>query len=303
MGINENSGMAVENRAQALIEALPYIQKYSGKTVVIKYGGNAMVSKELQESVISDIVMLTLVGIRVVVVHGGGPDINRMLKLVGKDSKFVNGLRYTDKETMDIVQMVLCGKVNKNIVNMINRTGGRAVGLCGIDDNFILAKKLDKGDGFDYGLVGDIVEVNPDVLKNTLDAGIIPVVSTVALGTDGNECYNVNADTVASKLAVALKAEKLILMTDIKGVMENPEDEKTLISQIKTGRQLEEIKNSGIIKGGMIPKVQCCEDAVNGGVARTHILDGRIPNAILIEILSHKGIGTMIWKGESSDEL
>lgn len=295
---NESIGMTVENRAQALIEALPYIKKYNGKTVVIKYGGNAMVSKELQEAVISDIVMLSLVGIRVVVVHGGGPDINRMLKLVGKDSKFVNGLRYTDKETMDIVQMVLCGKVNKNIVNMINRTGGRGVGLCGIDDNFILAKKLNREDGFDYGLVGDIVEVDPDVLNKTLDMGIIPVVSSVALGTDGNECYNVNADTVASEIAISLKAEKLILMTDIKGVMKNPEDERTLISQIKIGKQLETIINKGIIKGGMIPKVQCCKDAVNGGVVRTHILDGRIPHAILIEILSHSGIGTMIWKGD-----
>ena len=295
---NESIEMTVENRAQALIEALPYIKKYNGKTVVIKYGGNAMVSKELQEAVISDIVMLSLVGIRVVVVHGGGPDINRMLKLVGKDSKFVNGLRYTDKETMDIVQMVLCGKVNKNIVNMINRTGGRGVGLCGIDDNFILAKKLNREDGFDYGLVGDIVEVDPDVLNKTLDMGIIPVVSSVALGTDGNECYNVNADTVASEIAISLKAEKLILMTDIKGVMENPEDERTLISQIKIGKQLETIINKGIIKGGMIPKVQCCKDAVNGGVVRTHILDGRIPHAILIEILSHSGIGTMIWKGD-----
>lgn len=292
--------VAPEDKARILIEALPYIQKYYGKTIVVKYGGNAMVSQELCEAVISDIVMLSLVGIHVIVVHGGGPEINAMLNKVGHESKFVNGLRYTDQETMDIVQSVLCGKVNKNLVAMLNRTGGTAVGICGMDDNFITAKKLDKGDGFDYGLVGDIVNVDPRIINTIIAEGAIPVVSTVAAGVDGNNCYNINADTAAAKIAVACGAEKLILMTDIRGVLTDPKDEETLIRQI-TLDEIPNLKDSGILSGGMIPKIDCCEDAISNGVARTHILDGRIPHSILIEVLSHKGIGTMIWKGEQHE--
>lgn len=286
--------MSYEDRAQALIEALPYIQKYYGKTIVIKYGGNAMVSEELCSAVISDIVLLSLVGIKVVVVHGGGPDINDMLKRTGKESKFVNGLRYTDEETMDIVQMVLCGKVNKNLVSKINKTGGRAVGICGIDDNLLRAKKLCGKNGEDLGLVGDIVEVNPAVIENALKEGTIPVISTVAAGLDDNNSYNVNADTAAAKIAISLGAEKLILMTDIRGVLMDPKDESTLIPVIKLS-EIDDLKKSGIISGGMIPKIDCCIDSVENGVHRTHILDGRLPHAILIEVLSHAGIGTMIW--------
>lgn len=286
--------MSYEDRAQALIEALPYIQKYYGKTIVIKYGGNAMVSDELCSAVISDIVLLSLVGIRVVVVHGGGPDINEMLRKTGKESKFVNGLRYTDEETMDIVQMVLCGKVNKNLVSKINKTGGRAVGICGIDDNLLRAKRHTGENGEDLGLVGDIVEVNTAVIENALKEGTIPVVSTVAVGMDDNNSYNINADTAAARIAVSLGAEKLILMTDIRGVLMDQKDDSTLIPVIKLS-EIDDLKNSGIISGGMIPKIDCCIDAVKGGVHRTHILDGRLPHAILIEVLSHAGIGTMIW--------
>lgn len=286
--------MSYEDRAQALIEALPYIQKYYGKTIVIKYGGNAMVSDELCSAVISDIVLLSLVGIRVVVVHGGGPDINEMLRKTGKESKFVNGLRYTDEETMDIVQMVLCGKVNKNLVSKINKTGGRAVGICGIDDNLLRAKRHNGENGEDLGLVGDIVEVNTAVIENALKEGTIPVVSTVAVGMDDNNSYNINADTAAARIAVSLGAEKLILMTDIRGVLMDQKDDSSLIPVIKLS-EIDDLKSSGIISGGMIPKIDCCIDAVKGGVHRTHILDGRLPHAILIEVLSHAGIGTMIW--------
>lgn len=292
------NNMSNAERAQTLIEALPYIQKYYGKTIVVKYGGNAMVSEELCAAVISDIVLLSLVGIRVIVVHGGGPDINAMLDAVGKEGKFVNGLRYTDEETMDIVQMVLCGKVNKNLVNLISETGGDAVGISGMDCDLIEAKKLDKGDGFDYGLVGEIVKINPQVIKTTLESGVIPVVSTVAKGIDGNKCYNINADTAAAEIASALGAEKLILMTDIKGVLRDPSDEDTLIRQILLD-EIPDLKSSGILKGGMIPKIDCCETALKNGVSRTHILDGRVPHSILIEVLSHKGIGTMVWKGDN----
>lgn len=292
------NNMSNAERAQTLIEALPYIQKYYGNTIVVKYGGNAMVSEELCAAVISDIVLLSLVGIRVIVVHGGGPDINAMLDAVGKEGKFVNGLRYTDEETMDIVQMVLCGKVNKNLVNLISETGGDAVGISGMDCDLIEAKKLDKGDGFDYGLVGEIVKINPQVIKTTLEAGVIPVVSTVAKGVDGNKCYNINADTAAAEIASALGAEKLILMTDIKGVLRDPSDEDTLIRQILLD-EIPDLKSSGILKGGMIPKIDCCETALKNGVSRTHILDGRVPHSILIEVLSHKGIGTMVWKGDN----
>ena len=281
------------DRAQVLVEALPYIQKYYGKTVVIKYGGNAMISDELRRAVISDIILLRLVGINVVVVHGGGPEINELLKKTGKESKFVNGLRYTDPETMDVVQMVLCGKVNKNLVATLNRAGGQAVGLCGLDGGMLKAVRRQEN-GVDYGLVGDVTEVDPKVILDAIHDGFIPVISTVAQGADAETSYNINADTAAAKIAVAVGAEKLILLTDIRGLLRDKNDEDTLISQVRLA-EVPELVAEGIISGGMIPKVDCCVDAVEHGVKRTHILDGRIPHSILIEVLSHAGIGTMIW--------
>ncbi|MCC8129669.1 MAG: acetylglutamate kinase [Clostridiales bacterium] len=276
-------------RAQVLVEALPYIQKYSGKTVVVKYGGNAMVSEDLRSAVMSDIILLRLVGIHVVVVHGGGPEINEMLKKIGKQSQFVDGLRYTDEETIDIVQQVLCGRVNKNLVATLNRMGGRAMGLCGMDASLFEAKVKD----VKYGLVGEIVKVNPQVVQDCIDNGYIPVVSTVAQGMDAQTAYNINADTAAAKLAVALNAEKLILLTDVRGLLRDPKDEDTLIHVVHMS-DVPMLKKTGVISGGMIPKVECCVEAVRSGVKRSHILDGRIPHSILIEMLSDKGIGTML---------
>ena len=280
------------DRAKILSEALPYIQKYSNKTIVIKYGGNAMINQELFEAVMEDIVLMSFVGIRVVLVHGGGPEINEMLNKIGKESKFINGLRYTDEETMDIVQMVLCGKVNKYLVSAINRTGGRAIGLCGTDGSLFEAEKMLEN-GIDYGYVGNIVNVNPDVVSYALDGGYIPVVSSVAQGVDADVTYNINADTAASKLAIALKAEKLILLTDIAGLMLDPKDESTLLPLVQLTEIPKLIKN-GVVKGGMIPKVDCCVEAVRQGVDRTTILDGRVPHSILIESFTDEGIGTMI---------
>ena len=281
------------DRAQVLVEALPYIQRYYGKTVVIKYGGNAMISDELRKAVISDIILLRLVGIHAVVVHGGGPEINELLKKTGKESRFVNGLRYTDEETMDAVQMVLCGKVNKNLVATLNRAGGQAVGLCGLDGGMLQAVRR-REEGVDYGLVGDITRVEPKVIQDAIQDDFIPVISTVAQGMDAETSYNVNADTAAAQIAVAVGAEKLILLTDIRGLLRDKNDEDTLISQVRV-HEVPELVQQGIISGGMIPKVACCADAIENGVRRTHILDGRIPHSILIEVLSHAGIGTMIW--------
>lgn len=278
-----------EQQAQTLIEALPYIQKYTGKTIVIKYGGNAMISRELREAVMSDIILLRLVGIRAVMVHGGGPEISQMLKKIGHESKFVNGLRYTDQETMDIVQSVLCGKVNKDLVAQINRLGGQAVGLCGMDGALFQAEKLDE----QYGLVGKITGVNPEPVENALESGYIPVVATVAQGIDTDTAYNINADTAAAELAVALRAEKLILLTDVRGLLRDPADEESLIRVIRM-EEIPGLLEEKIISGGMIPKMQCCADAITGGVERVHILDGRIPHSILIELLSDEGIGTML---------
>ena len=293
--------LSLQDRASTLIEALPYIQKYYGKTIVVKYGGNAMVSDELVEAVTSDIVMLSLVGVRVIVVHGGGPAINKMTEALGIKTKKINGLRYTDQATMDVVQAVLCGQVNKNIVNMINTRGAHAIGICGMDDHLIQAKKLDKGDGIDYGLVGEITAIDPTIIGTTLMSDVIPVISTVAEGIDGNKCYNINADTAAAKIAASVHAEKLILMTDVRGVLRNPKDENTLIRQILPS-EIPYLRQDGILSGGMIPKVECCADALEHGVKRTHILDGRIPHAILIEMLTHRGIGTMISKGENNNK-
>ena len=276
-------------RANVLAEALPYIQKYNGKTIVVKYGGNAMISEELRHAVISDIILLNLVGIRVVVVHGGGPEISEMLKKIGKQSHFVDGLRYTDDETMDVVQQVLCGRVNKNLVATMNRLGGKALGLCGIDGGMFLAKKQDEK----YGLVGDITHVDPTPVINALDSGYIPVVSTVAQGEDDETSYNVNADTAAAKLATALNAEKLILLTDVRGLLRDPKDDSTLIPELQLS-SVPALIREGIISGGMIPKIDCCVEAVRSGVQSAIILDGRVQHSILIELLSNEGIGTML---------
>ena len=277
------------DRAQVLAEALPYIQKYNGKTIVVKYGGNAMISQELRCAVISDIILLSLVGLHVVVVHGGGPEINQMLKRLGKEGKFVDGLRYTDEETMDVVQQVLCGKVNKDLVATLNRMGGRALGLCGMDAELFQAVQLDEK----YGLVGEITGVDPKVVQDALAQGYIPVVSTVAQGTDGNTAYNINADTAAAKLAVALGAEKLLLLTDVRGLLRDPADEGTLLPEVRLS-QVPGLVKDGVIKGGMIPKVDCCVEAVRNGVERANIQDGRVKHSILMELLSTAGVGTML---------
>ena len=283
------SELHVTQRAQVLAEALPYIQKYSGKTVVVKYGGNAMISEELRRAVISDIILLRLVGVRVAVVHGGGPEITDMLKRLGKQSRFVDGLRYTDRETMDVVQQVLCGKVNKDLVATLNRMGGRAMGLCGMDAGLFQARALDEK----YGLVGEITDVDPRPVEDCLEGGYIPVVSTVAQGVDADTAYNINADTAAAKLAVALKAEKILLLTDVRGLLRDPRDESTLLPVVRLS-QVPGLIQEGVIQGGMIPKVDCCVEAVRSGVKNAVILDGRIQHSILIELLSDAGIGTML---------
>ena len=280
------------DKANILSEALPYIRKFHGKTVVVKYGGNAMQTPALTKAVISDIVLLSLVGMQVVVVHGGGPEINEMLTKIGKESKFVNGLRYTDEETMDIVQMVLCGKVSKQLCQLIGDEGGKAISLSGLDGRMFTAHKL--SDGADLGLVGELTHIDPTPIKLALSGGYIPVVSTVACGEEPGVTYNINADTAAASVAAALGAEKLILLTDIHGLMRDPKDESTLIPVV-TLSEVPGLIKSGIISGGMIPKIDCCVEAVRQGVPRAHIIDGRIPHSILIETLSDKGIGTMIY--------
>ena len=278
--------------AEVLVEALPYIQEYAGKIIVVKYGGNAMINEDLKQAVIEDIVLLNLVGIKVVLVHGGGPEISDMLKKIGKESRFVNGLRYTDEETMDIVQMILCGKVNKNLVSLFEKAGGRAVGLGGMDGGLFKAIRLVDPDGTEYGYVGDVKEVNEKVVLDVLNEGFIPVVSSVAAGMDEETNYNINADTAAEKLAVALKAKKLILLTDVCGLMRDPKDDSTLIPRLKVSEVPALIKE-GVISGGMIPKVDCCVEAVRQGVERANIQDGRVPHSILVELLSDDGVGTM----------
>ena len=281
-----------EFKAKILVEALPFIQKYYGQTVVVKYGGNSMINEELKDAVIHDLVLLNLVGVKVVVVHGGGPEITDMLKKIGKESKFVNGLRYTDRETMDIVQMVLCGKVNKDLVTLLEKAGGRGIGLGGMDGGMFQARRLTDRTGTDYGYVGDIVDVDPSPVIDVLEQGYIPVVSTVAQGVDDETNYNINADTAACKLAVALKAKKLILLTDVRGLMLDPDDESTLLTNLKVS-EVPKLIRDGVIKGGMIPKVDCCVEAVRKGVDQANIQDGRVKHSILIELLSKVGVGTM----------
>ncbi len=277
-----------KDRAEILSDALPYIQQYAGKTVVVKYGGNAMTNAALKQAVMSDIVLLSLVGIRIVLVHGGGPEINAMLERVGKESKFINGLRHTDKETMDIVQMVLCGKVNKDLVDLLHLHKGKAVGLCGLDGHLIEAEQKDESLGF----VGEITSVNPQIIHDVLDKGYIPVISTVASGVNG-EVYNINADTAAARIAAEVKAANLILMTDIVGLLEDKDDENTLIYSVGVS-EVPYLKKQGIVSGGMIPKIDCCVEAVRRGVPKANIIDGRIPHSILIELLTNEGAGTMI---------
>ncbi len=278
-----------EEKAKVLVDALPYIQKYYNKVVVVKYGGNAMIDDELKQAVMSDVVLLSLIGIKVVLVHGGGPEINAMLDRVGIESRFVNGLRYTDGDTADIVQMVLAGKVNKSLVSFLQNHGGKALGLCGTDGGMISVKKLEGKD--DLGYVGDITGIQVDPIVNALDNGYIPVIATVAADEDG-QVYNINADTAAARIASALGAENVILMTDIRGLLRDKDDEETLIPVVQVS-EVPYLINQGIISGGMIPKIQCCVEAVRRGVNRAFIIDGRIPHSILIEMLSNEGIGTM----------
>lgn len=284
-------------RAKVLVQALPYIQEYAGKVVVIKYGGNAMVNDKLKDSVMRDIVLLSLIGVKVVLVHGGGPEITEMLNKIGKKSEFVNGLRVTDKETVDIVQMVLAGKVNKSLVSLIENKGGSAIGLSGMDGHLITATVKNPKLGF----VGEITEVNVRPILDVLDKGYIPVVSTVGCDAEGN-AYNINADTAAAKIAGELKAESLISMTDIAGILANKEDPSTLIPVIHSSEAPQLIHN-GTINGGMIPKVECCMNALRWGVNRVFIIDGRIPHAILIEMLTNEGIGTMFLGDEAAQKL
>lgn len=280
-----------EQWSKVLVEALPYFKQWCGKVVVVKYGGNAMLNEELKAAVMEDIILLSIIGIKVVLVHGGGPEINNMLSKIGKEAKFVDGLRYTDAETMEVVQMVLTGKLNKDIVGLLLQKGGKAVGLSGVDSGLIRARKTEK----DLGFVGEVTSVNPEIINSLLDKGFIPVVSTVALGEEGDSSrYNINADTAAAKIAVALKAEKFVQLTNVPGVLRNIDDSSTLIKRIER-TALGSLKATGIIAGGMIPKIECCLTALEGGVPRTHIIDGRVPHSLLIEMFSDRGIGTMIY--------
>lgn len=277
------------DRANVLTEALPYIQRYNGKTIVIKCDSSVMNDKALKNAVVSDLVLLHLVGVRVVVVHGGKTEIDGMLASMGKTPTYENGVRVTTPEVMDVVQQVLCGKVNKDLVALINGQGGRAVGLCGMDADLFQAVRLDEK----YGAVGSIVKVEPGVVEDALHNRYMPVISTVARGCDGPMSYNVNADTAAAKLAVAMGAEKLLLLTDVRGLLTDPEDESTLIPLARAS-EVPGLVKDGVIQGGMIPKIDCAVEAVRSGVKSTVILDGRIPHAILIELLSDAGVGTMI---------
>ena len=277
-------------RAHVLVQALPYLQRYYGKTIVVKYGGNAMTSEDLKEQVMEDIVLLSMVGIRVVLVHGGGPELSGLMQRLGKKPEFIDGLRVTDKETIDMAQMVLAGKINKSLVNLLQMKGGQAIGLSGMDGRLIEAKIRDPK----YGYVGDVTKINGDVVTTLLDSGYIPVISTLGCDTEGNT-YNINGDTGAGKIASAIGAERLIMMTDIEGIMRDREDPDSLISSL-TIEEAEQLTKEGVISGGMIPKVRCCTDALNEGVKAAVIIDGRVPHAVLMEILTDEGAGTLFTK-------
>ena len=287
------SGMEISNevRSKVLNDALPYIQKYHDKIVVIKYGGNAMTNETLKQAVMSDMVLLTLVGIKVVLVHGGGPEISDMLKRLNIESKFIGGLRYTDEATVDVVKMVLAGKVNKELVSLLGLNGGTAIGMCGLDEQMLTAERAYGPNNEDLGFVGNITKVNAKPIRDALANGVIPVIATVASDSDG-QAYNVNADTAAARIAAELGAENLILMTDIAGLLRDKDDPSTLIQEVNVS-EVPFMKRRGIISGGMIPKIDCCVEAVRRGVKKTVIIDGRVPHSILIEILSNEGIGTM----------
>lgn len=274
-------------RAEILMQALPYIQQYANKVIVVKYGGNAMLSETLKQTVMGDLALLSQIGIRVVLVHGGGPEISDLMQRTGKESQFVDGLRVTDQETVDLVQMALAGKVNKDLVNRIQCVGGKAIGLCGIDGHMILAKQKDAA----LGYVGEITQVDPMPILDMLQAGYIPVVSTVGCDEAGN-VYNINADTAAERIAGALQAESLIMMTDTPGILRDPADADSLVPVLTVSQTIQLIRE-GVISGGMIPKAECCTSAIRRGVNRVFILDGRVPHAILIEVLTDEGIGTM----------
>ncbi len=276
-------------RADILIQALPYIQKYYNKIIVIKYGGNAMINEELKAAVMGDMVLLSLIGIKVVLVHGGGPEITEMLQKIGKESKFYNGLRVTDEETAKIVQMVLAGKINKNLVNLLQNIGGKAIGLSGMDGNLIEAKPIDLEN---LGYVGEITNINTQPILDVLEKGYIPVISTVGCDNEGN-VYNINADTAAAAIAGSLGAESLISMTDIAGILRDKDDPSTLIPVINVS-EAPLLMREGIISGGMIPKIECCIEAIRRGVNKVFVMDGRVPHSILIEILSDEGVGTML---------
>ena len=278
-------------RAEVLTAALPYIKKYSGKIVVIKYGGNAMINETLKQQVMEDIALLWLIGVKVVLVHGGGPEISDTMKRLGKEAKFVDGLRVTDKETVDIVQMVLAGKINKTLVNLIQMKGGHAMGLSGIDGGIIEATMKNEA----LGYVGEITKIRPQPIEALLEKNYIPVISTVASDRQGNT-YNINGDTAAARIAGALGAERLIMMTDIAGILKDKDAPSTLIPHI-TVSEAKELYASGVISGGMIPKVDCCIEALEHGVEHVVIMDGRIPHSILMELLTDEGAGTMVMKG------
>lgn len=277
-------------RAEILTQAVPYIKEYTGKYVVAKYGGNAMTDPQLKKSVMQDILLLQLVGVKIILVHGGGPEISAMLKKLSIESHFENGLRVTDDDTMEVVQMVLAGKVNKSLAADLSALGGRAVGLCGIDGGLIKVHQKNEK----LGHVGEIDEINTKILDDLLDGGFIPVISSIGIDDDGKP-YNINADTAAAKIAAALHAESMVVMSNINGVLRDKDDENSLISQISLA-DAEELKKSGIIAGGMIPKVDCCTNAVKEGVKKVFIINGEIPHAILIELLTDEGLGTMFMK-------
>ena len=284
----ENLNITNLQRAQIITQALPYIQKYHNKIIVVKYGGNAMISEELKLQVMEDLVLLTLIGIKPVLVHGGGPEISDMLKKVGKQSEFVDGLRVTDKETAEIVQMVLAGKINKQLVNLLGEFGGNAVGISGIDGHLIEARVKDERLGF----VGEITKVNVQPILDLIEKEYIPVVSTVGCDKEGN-VYNINADTAASYIAGAMKAERLITMTDIPGILRDVNDPDSIIKRVTTD-EARQLFADGVISGGMIPKVECCIEAIEKGVRRVTILDGRVPHALLLELLTDEGAGTLV---------
>ena len=286
------NGISNAERAEVLTAALPYIRKYYGKTVVVKYGGNAMTSETLKEQVMEDIVLLRLIGVRVVLVHGGGPEVSEMMTKLGKKPEFVDGLRVTDRETVDIVQMVLAGKINKSLVNLLEMKGGQAVGLSGMDARMIEAKRKDER----LGYVGEVTAVNIGPVTDLLDGGYIPVISTLGCDGEGNT-YNINGDTAAAAIAGALGAERLIMMTDIAGILADRNDPSTLIPEI-TVEEAGKLREAGIVSGGMIPKVECCVDAIRRGVKKVIIMDGRVPHSILMELLTDEGAGTLVRGGE-----